>query len=392
MTKIQIGIDVAKYTHVFAVMSSDGEVLVEPTSFENNIQGFSSFFKAVEDFKSLDHIVSMESTGHYHENLLTKLVQYNFNCALINPIITDKYRQTKSLRKTKTDKIDSLMLCELAQTFKLKKVTIKTVEMIELKKLTRYLNKLKEDSSKIKIEIKTSLDTTFPEYAKFFSSVYGKASLALLSQYGTADEIYNLHLTKLTNIMSKASKGRFKKQRCKALKELAKTSIGDNNQSKSLEIRQAVQRLNLFNSQIEEIIKKIEEIVKQFNSPIFSIPGIGLITGASILAEIGDINNFSSSSKLLAFAGCDPSVFQSGTYEAVKSRITKRGSPYLRKALYQIALTCSNNNTTFNKYYIKKINEGKRHRNAQGHLINKIVRVIYKLLTTNTMFNPELCI
>lgn len=385
---ILIGIDIAKYDHVVSIIDSLGEVLLEPLTFKNNRDGFDLLSRNIEPYKSSKHIVGLEATGHYGDNLIDFLVKEKYFLGLINPLSTDAYRKI-NLRKTKNDKIDSLAICRVVQAGYFTHVTQKLLDMRALKQLTRYHTRLTQDQSRLKVIVKGCLDIVFPEYAKEFSDIHGKTSTALLTEYTTAHELSNAHLSKLTNLLNKNSRGRFKKAKAIALKKLAQESVGINDLSVSFEIKQTVTQIQLLENQIKEVKEKIDQLCLNTQSPIFSIPGIGPTTGPTILSEIGDINNFDSPRKLLAFAGCDPSVYQSGTYNSANNKISKRGSPHLRNALYQAAFNVSCNEPTFHKYYTLKRSQGKGHRNALGHVVHKLIRVIFKLLTEDIQFDLE---
>ena len=174
------------------------------------------------------------------------------------------------------------------------------------------------------------------------------------------------------------------------LKKVAKNSIGINSTSEVIRIRHLLDQIELINNQLEEIDKKIEEFSKQVNSPILSTPGISHFSGTSILAEIGDINNFSNHSQIIKYAGVAPSTYESGQFKAQHTSITKKGSKYLRKTLYQIILPVIKYNEVFKKYYDLKISQGKSHRCACGHCVRKLLRIIYHLLKTNQKFDPSL--
>ena len=385
---VLIGIDIAKYDHVVSIIDLDGEVLLEPLTFKNNRDGFDLLSRNIEPYKSSKHIVGLEATGHYGDNLIDFLVKEEYFVGLINPLSTDAYRKINP-RKTKNDKIDSLAICRVVQAGYFTHVTQNLLDMRDLKQLTRYHTRLIQDQSRLKVIVKGCLDIVFPEYAKEFSDIHGKTSTALLAEFTTAHELSNAHITRLTNLLNTKSKGRFKKAKAIALKKLAKESVGINDLSVSFEIKQTLIQIELLENQRKEVLKKIDQLCLNTQSPIFSIPGIGPTTGPTILSEIGDINNFDSSRKLLAFAGCDPSVYQSGTYKSSNNKISKRGSPHLRNALYQAAFNVSYNEPTFHKYYTLKRSQGKGHRNALGHVVHKLTRVIFKLLKEDIQFDLE---
>jgi len=190
----------------------------------------------------------------------------------------------------------------------------------------------------------------------------------------------------LTNLFNRNSKGRYSEDKARELKLLAKESIGVNNPAIATQIKYIINQLYLLETQIKSIDNDIKQIMDKLNSPILTVPGIGYTLGAIIISEIGDITRFSNPSKLLAFAGLDPSVKQSGNFNANTTRISKRGSKYLRYAINRAAFIITWNNEQFHKYYTAKRAEGKSHYNAIGHVSGKLVKIIYKILSDNIPF------
>lgn len=385
-----IGIDVGKFNHCCAVMNSEGEVLVEPFFFANNSDGFDALLHIIKPFRSSRHMSGLESTGHYGDNLLRFLLANDFQVGMINPISTDAKRKQK-IRKTKNDKKDSLTICAVLQSRDYTHMTKNKLSLREGKQLTRYHHDLTASLNQAKNRLQKCIDIVFPEYNSIFATKYSKAYMAVLKECGSAKVIRETHLTHLKKIVSDASHGKINSDYPTRLKESAKTSIGEDNAVMTLEIKQLIASIELLMDQLDIVDKKIEELAHTLNSPIFTIPGIGWITGMSILCELGPIDNFSSHTKVIAYTGLDCAVYQSGQYNADKTAITKRGSPHIRLSLYQAALPLCRFNATFNEYYNRKRSEGKSHRCAQGHVVRKLLRVIFKLLTENMSFDSALC-
>ena len=215
----------------------------------------------------------------------------------------------------------------------------------------------------------------------------------VLKRYPSADIIASTDIRSLRNVLATKARGRKSSVTAEILKTTARDSIGDaHNVAVELEVQSVIAIIEARAEQIDILEKKIEEFSHQLNSPITSIPGIGAITGMSILAEIGDITSFTDASKLISFAGMAPGVDESGNYAAGHMPISKHGSRYLRKALYQAVFTVCNYSPTFKKYFSGKQSQGKQYRCAQGHAVRKLLRVIYKLLSTDSQYDPALCL
>lgn len=385
-TMIYVGIDIAKETHVAAAVDSDGVIIIEPFPFSNNHEGFKLLKSKLDSLDKNNVLVGLESTAHYAENVIFFLHSLDFNLAVINPVQTAAMRKT-GIRKTKTDKVDSLLICKTLAVNAFRLYTENDIKTMKLKSLCRFRQNLKKSKARLKIQLTSYVDIIFPELQFFFKSgLHIKSCYELLKVYSSPDDIAALHLTKLSNILSNASRGRFGKQDAESLKSLAKSSVGVKNTYISIQITQTIAQIELIESQINELETVIEKAVDELDSVIMTVPGIGKLIGAMILGEIGDIKRFSHPSKLLAYAGLDPVINQSGKFNAKKTRMSKRGSKMLRYALINAAWNVSLNNATFKRYYDSKINQGNSHYSALGHTAHKLVRVLFKILNDNIPF------
>jgi len=384
---IYLGIDIAKNTHVAAAMSADGEVLLSPFSFSNDIAGFSLLEKKITPFQRDHLLIGMESTAHYAENLIFFLFNKGYRLAVINPLQTSSLRRS-AIRKTKTDKVDSFIIAKALALNGYLPLRQRDVLILTLRGLCKARQNLILMRSRSKIQLGAFVDQLFPELNSFFrAGLHINTSYQLLKRHSNPREIQCLHLTYLSNLLLKASRGRYTKQDAIRLRELAANSVGIDSPILSLQIQQAISQIELFSQQLEQVDAGIAEAMNQIGSPIMTMPGIGFINGAMILSSIGDISRFPNSSKLLAYAGLDPAVIQSGNYSARSTRMSKRGSSMFRYALINAAHNVARNNATFGSYYDSKIAQGKSHYCALGHTAHKLVRVIFTLLSRNAAFD-----
>ena len=386
---IVVGIDVAKDKHDCFIMDSEGEVLFNPFVIQNNREGFDSLYEKIcsvaNDFTKVK--VGLEATGHYSYNILGYLLDKGLPTYVINPLHTNLYRKSLSLRKTKTDKVDAHTIAAMLMSdVDLKSYSDTLYHNEELKSLTRYrFDKVKE-RAKLKTSVARLVNILFPELEKLVSTLHMASVYELLSQYPSAKQIASVHLTKLTNLLSTASKGRYGKERAEEIRIAAKNSIGSDMPAKSLELKHTIKLIRELDAEIEEIEFHIEIIMDEINSPILTIPGISYRMGAMIIAEIGDFDNFSSPDKILAYAGLSPSTYQSGQLTSSYSHMEKRGSRYLRYALFNATKFVCNWDDTFAEYLAKKRSEGKHYNVAISHACKKLVRVIYHLETTGESY------
>ncbi len=386
---IYIGIDIAKLKHFAAAMTADGEVLLPPFGFTNDAEGFKLFLSKIESFDKTNTLIGLESTAHYAENLICRLFELGFHISVINPIQTSTLRKT-NIRKTKTDKVDCLIIIKSLIVNNHRPYSKADIDSLRLKSLCRFREKIKKAKTKLKIQLVSYVDIIFPELQYFFKSgIHVNTACQLLKKHSSPDDIAALHLTYLANLLQKASHGHFGKEEAIALKGLAKSSVGTGNTAVSIQITQSIAQIELLEQQLTELDKAIESIMFEMDSVILTIPGIGFINGAMILGEIGDISRFSNPSKLLAYAGLDPTVSQSGKFKAKSTRMSKRGSKLLRYALINAAWNVSLNNKTFDDYFKLKRSQGNNHYAALGHVAHKLVRIIFKMLKDNVVFNLD---
>ena len=386
---IYIGIDVAKDKHDCFITNSDSEVLFKAFTIFNNLDGFNDLYQKIESV--MDDVtkvkVGLEATGHYSYNLLGYLIDKGLPTYVINPLHTNLYRKSLSLRQTKTDKIDARTIASMLMSdVNLKSYSDTSYHNEELKSLTRYrFDKVKE-RAKLKTSVSRLVCILFPELEKLVPTLHMTSVYAMLSEFPGANQVADAHLTRLTNLLSEASKGHYGKEIAITFRKAARTSIGSNMPAKSLELKHTIKLIQELTSEIDEIENEIKLIMDELNSPILSIPGINYRMGSMIIAEIGDFNRFDSPDKILAYAGFSPSTYQSGQLDGAYSHMEKRGSRYLRYALYNAAKYVCHWDPTFSEYLAKKRAEGKHYNVAISHAVKKLIRVIYHLEKTNQQY------
>lgn len=387
---IYVGIDIAKLNHFAAVISSDGEILIEPFKFTNDYDGFYLLLSKLAPLDQNSIIIGLESTAHYGDNLVRFLISKDFKVCVLNPIQTSSMRKN-NVRKTKTDKVDTFVIAKtLMMQDSLRFMTLDDLDYIELKELGRFRQKLVKQRTRLKIQLTSYVEQVFPELQYFFKSgLHQNSVYALLKEAPTPTAIASMHMTHLAHLLEVASHGHFRKEKARELRVLAQKSVVVNDSSLSIQITHTIEQIELLDSQLFHTELEMANLVTCLHSVIMTIPGIGFINGGMILGEIGDIHRFSEPKKLLAFAGLDPSVHQSGNFQAQRTRMSKRGSRVLRYALINAAHNVVKNNTTFKAYYDAKRAEGRTHYNALGHCAGKLVRVIWKMLTDEVEFNLE---
>ena len=393
---ILVGIDIGKNKHTFSMVDKEtGEILSNPSEFNNNQEGFLLLIKKMSSYTKSELLIGMEDTGHYHFALLKYLLDNRYTVALINPTTTDLTRKLQG-GITKNDPLDSLTICDVIGSNQRKKpyriTKVNRFDLYEQKQLTRHHHNLKEELNIYKNRLQKCIDIVFPEFNSLFHSKYGIVYMNILKTFSSAVAVANADIRSIRKCFEFKGRGKRISLSAEQLKSTAKASIGIPSIAEEIQIRHLVSQIKLLEEQLSEIDKKIEEFSVQNNSPILTIPGISHFSGTSILAEIGDICNYTKASQIIKFAGVAPYHYESSQFTARHTAITKKGSRYLRKTLYQIILPVIIHNEVFYAYYTKKLAEGKGHRCAQGHCIRKLLRIIYQLLSTGQQFNPELLV
>ena len=386
---IYVGIDIAKNTHWASAMNSDGEILLEPFSFQNNNEGFQKFISKLSSFDKQKMLIGLESTAHYGENIISYLFNLDYKIGIINPIQTSNLRKS-NIRKTKNDKVDTFIIIKSLTLNNYNLVTTRDINNIKLKGLGRSRHNLIVMRSRSKIQLASFIDQLFPELNKFFKgNLHLNVAYQLLKDYSSPKDISSLHLTKLSNILHDNSHGRYNKEDAIRLRELAKNSVGIDNPTLSLQVKQAILQIELYTEQIEEVEKLSKQILDEMKSKLLTIPGMSYNQATVIHGFIGDISRFNKSCQLLAYSGLDPSIYQSGNFEARSTRMSKRGNSLLRYNLVYAAHNLVLHNNTFKEYYDLKRSQGKSHYCALGHCAHKLVRIIFKMLKSNVDFDLD---
>lgn len=388
---VSVGIDVSKDKHDCFIVNSEGKVLADVFTISNNMDGFRTLLQRIQVCtSSQDKIkVGLEATGHYSCNILGFLLDNGLSTYVLNPLRTSLYRKSLSLRKTKTDRVDARTIAAmLLSDAGLKPYTNTAYHNEELKSLTRYRFDKVKARAKLKSSVSRLVCILFPELETIVSSLHLASIYALLDAFPGARQIAEANLTRLKTLLVNASRGRFGGDMAVHIRDSARNSIGSQTPAKSLELRHTIRLIRELDKEIAEIEAEIQVIMEKIHSPITSIPGIGCQMGAMILAETGDFSRFDSPDKLLAYAGMSPSTYQSGQMKNCYPHMEKRGSRYLRYALYTATKYVCLWDPTFGAYLAKKRTEGKHYNVAVSHAAKKLVRLIFALEKSRKSYLP----
>lgn len=376
-----VGIDIAKYEHVATIYEPvSGEYIVDSLHFDNNSKGFKLLLSKLSILNKEDVAIGLESTAHYHQTLFSYLSDKKYKCILINPYMTSRFRSI-SLRDTKNDNIDSRAIAEFL-SFEYERLVNEEFTINELKKLSIQRSFLINESSKRKIKLLSYLDRVFPELEGIVgkAGIHSKAIRAILKEYPTAKAISSVRIDRLISLSNKASSNRFPSYKIEKMKEVSKISVGYDSLALGLNIKQSIESLQQIEKQIDIIEQSICVNPIVVESPLIKLKGINYIEIGYIMSAIISINRFDSPDKLVAYAGLDPKVRQSGTWCAKSTRMSKRGNALLRYALIWTANNMRKHPGSMCDYYNLKKSQGKSHYNALGHCAAKLCRYIFWIL------------
>ena len=363
-----VGIDIGKNHHEASIVSPEGKQIGPSLRFATTHKGADSLMSFI--FKNIGNspcVFGMEATGHYWYPIYSFLKAKGYTIYVINPIQSDSLRKMY-IRQTKNDSIDSFLIAEVIRFGQFGTTSMADENILAMRQLCRYRDSVISSRTEIKLRIGTIMEQIFPEYEKQFSSLWVSTSMGILEKYLTPENIENAPIDELFKIIKDKSHNRLTRAKAISIKEAAADTFGIKiaQDAFSFQLKQLIDRMNFLDKQIEALDCQILEYYEKFDCYLHTIPGIGMIAAATILAEIGDINRFKSSSALVAFAGIDPTVRQSGEFSSTHNHMSKRGSPYLRHAIFLAATTCSFHNSHLNAYYKKKREQGKHHLTAAG--------------------------
>ena len=386
-----VGIDIGKNHHEASIVSPEGKQIGRSLRFATTHKGADSLMSFI--FKNIGNspcVFGMEATGHYWYPIYSFLKAKGYTIYVINPIRSDSLRKMY-IRQTENDSIDSFLIAEVIRFGQFGTTSMADENILAMRQLCRYRDSVISSRTEIKLRIGTIMEQIFPEYEKQFSSLWLSTSMGILEKYLTPENIKNAPIDELFEIIKDKSHNKLTIQKAISIREAAADTFGIKiaQDAFSFQLKQLIDRINFLDKQIEALDTEIMKYYGQFDCYLHTIPGIGMIAAATILAEIGDIHRFKSSSALVAFAGIDPTVRQSGEFSSTHNHMSKRGSPYLRHAIFLVATTCSFHNSPLNAYYKKKRDQGKHHLTATGAVARKLTTVIYAVLRDSKPYEPK---
>ena len=388
-----IGIDIAKKNHEASIIDSSGKSLSKSISFPNSTKGIEKFNNFIAEFGVTTNncIIGMEATGHYWISLFSYIVDLGFTCYVINPIQSDAFRKMY-VRQTKNDSVDSFIIAQIMRFGEFSISNFSDENTFALRNLTRYRFALVDECSDWKRKLVAILDQVFPEYSSLFSNIYGVASKELLSKYPLPEDMLSIPAEKLGNLLYECSKGRLGINKAEEIQSRARESFGIKfaKRSFSFQIKQIISQISFLEEQLKEIEIEISYLLEDICPIITTITGIGSVLGASIVSEIGNISRFERANQLVAYAGLDTRIKQSGDFSATNTKLSKRGSPYLRRSIWLAATVAAFKDPALSIYYQGLRARGKAHGTAIGAVARKLTNIIFAVLRDQKPYTPNI--
>lgn len=387
---IYVGIDIASEKHDYFMLQQETGVVFSRSAITipNSEVGYkklhsdiSAFCGATNDSKVR---IGLESTGIYHTNIIRFLLEQNYDVMMINPILTNMARKAAKVHSAKNDNLDAQTICKymIDHSDKFSPYTLSLYHNEALKSLSRKRFFIVEDLRKAKLAVNGLVQVIFPEFKTLFSNIYGDSAIAILKTYGTPKAIARAHVSKVSALLH---------GRCKCTAEqliaVAKTSVGISEPHYAFQLMDAIEEMEHIYRRIKSYDLQIKAYVDELCPNLLSIPGVGYTTAGLIAGEIRDINRFHSADSLISYSGIDVTVYESGKYKAKNCMPSKKGSKYLRYALFQVSRIIWQHDPVFQAYYEKKQSEGKHYYVILGHIQKKVIRVVYSILKNGTTYN-----
>ena len=394
-----VGIDVSKFKHTIAIIDQNGEVRKKSFDISNSREGFDSLLNELGLLGEKEQIkIGMEATGHYMNCLVRCLISNGYQIQIYNPSLISMFRDSESVNLAKTDNLDALLIAKYVATHPFTSSPQISYLIGEIRKISRAKYFLFGDKTACYNHLLRYLDEIFPEFVSFFKknedgsrknmgrNLFESPTVRwLLSNYSSASKMAKMRV-ETGEALRRMSKGAISFNRFNQLRELAKNSIGYSTKIDEQIIRNLIDQVKIIDEEIDNLNEMLEPLMKELNSPILSIPGIGMNLAAMIIGEIDDISRFDNSEKLIKYAGLDVKIYQSGTINH-RGHIRKRGSPILRYALGLSVQKLRIHSPVFSEYYYSKLHQGKATNVAIIATTRKLIRVIWKMMTTNQVFD-----
>jgi transposase len=385
------GIDVAKRKHVACIMDRDGQFVVRSQSFNNNAEGYQQILTRLSDAGGPRRvIVAMEATGHYWYALQDFLSNHRYDVAVLNPIQTAQQAK-KGIRKRKTDKVEAGNIAALVKNGEHKPALVPGDFAMSCRQLTRLRYRLIHQGAQLKQLLWSRLYPVWPEYETLFAAPFGKTGRKLLRVAPTPQDVLALHADELTELVCKTSRGKHGPRKANEIRQSAAHSVGTQRglDGARISIRSLLTQIESRIPIRQQLEAEITTLADELPGYVLTLPGADPIKAVSLFGETDPIETFRSPKQLVAFAGLDPAVFQTGEYDAPKRRISKRGSPFLRRTLWAMAMRSLQYEGDLHDYWLRRRRDGTHHLVAVTAVAAKLCHITWRILTDRRDYLPQ---
>ena len=385
------GIDVAKDKHVACILDADGRLVAAKQSFSNDAVGYDRTIRRLRQAGQRSQIlIAMEATGHYWYSLHDFLQRHGYHVVVVNPIQTAQQAK-KGIRKRKTDKIDARHIATLIKNGEHRPTIIPGEPAMTCRQLTRLRYSMVRQRARIKQWIHSRLHPVWPEFESSFADPLSITARALLRAAPTPEDLMAMTLDQLAQLLRRASRGRLGAERAQRIRTATETSIGMRRglDGTRIAIGTLLDQLDALQPVEQKLQEQIERLAAQLPTYLLTLPGANALRAVSLFGETDPIESFPSPDQLVAFTGLDIDVFQTGQYTAPQRHVTKRGSPFLRRALWAMAAIAVRTEGELRTYYLRRKRHGLHHLAAVTATAIKLTRITWRILTDRRDYIPD---
>ena len=385
------GIDIGKNKHVACVLDADGQTLARSQSFTNDAEGYELLLQRIGTIaKPPQLLVGMEATGHYWYPLHDFLTRRGYSVAVLNPIQTAQQAR-KAIRKSKTDKVDARHIAMLLKNGEHRPAHLPGERAMTCRQLTRLDYALAKQSARTKQLLRSRLHPVWPEFDTLFADPWCATAQALLRAAPTPQDVLAAHPEELTELLRKTSRGRVGPDRATRILQSAAHSVGMRRGlgAARIGIRTLLDQLDALQPVRRKLRMEIEQLAVQLPPCILTLPGTNAFRAVSLFGEVDPIDSFRTPGQLVAFAGLDPTVFQSGQFNAGRRRLSKRGSPFLRRTLWMMAAVALQSEGELRQYYFRRRRAAQHHLAAVTAVAGKLCRIAWRIMTDRRDYVPD---
>jgi transposase len=388
-----VGVDIGSQSCSFCVCKPDKSQVIKPTDFANATAGFTLLLTKLEllGVPPAQILIGLEATSRYGENLYHFLASRGYQLCLLHPRQTHEFAQRRGLR-AKTDKLDATTIARVLLSGDARRGYVPTDLIATYRELVRLHTQLADEGARYKNEIQALLAVLFPEFSQVFVDPCRSTALALLKLYPSAHAVATAGVETIAAKLHELAPRHYGRKTAEQLVALAEHSVssGVAISARSTSLKILCDQLEHTQSNLAQLESEIEKLLDADKGAkgLESVPEFGHKTVAVLRAELGDVQRFQRSEQVVAYAGLDLEVKESGKWKG-QTKLSKRGSGRLRRILYMAAVRCIRlKDSAFGAYYHRLVARGMKGREAMIAVMRKMLTITYRLLRTEELYDP----